>query len=63
MFLVNLSGGKEALFGIFDGGDGNAAPKTITKSISKIYDIERNLEETHQSSLNTMKYTLLNAMK
>ncbi|CAG7785979.1 unnamed protein product [Allacma fusca] len=60
---VNLGGGKEALFGIFDGGDRNTAPKTITKSISKIYDIERNIEETHQSSLNTLKYTLLNAMK
>ena len=60
---VNISGGKEALFGIFDGGDANSAPKTISKSISKIYEIERNIEETTQNSLNTLKYTLLNAIK
>jgi hypothetical protein len=57
---VNLSNGKEALFGLFDGGDGNPAPKYISKSIAKIYAEEKNIEETHGFSL---KYTLLNAMK
>lgn len=57
---INLSFGKEALFGIFDGGDGNPAPKYIPKCIAKIYAEEKNIEENSNFSL---KYTLLNAMK
>ncbi|CAL8069940.1 unnamed protein product [Orchesella dallaii] len=57
---INLSFGKEALFGIFDGGDGNPAPKYIPKCIAKIYAEEKNINETNNVSL---KYTLLNAMK
>ncbi|OXA64212.1 Protein phosphatase PHLPP-like protein [Folsomia candida] len=57
---INISNGQEALFGLFDGGDGNSAPKYISKSIAKIYAEEKNIEETHGFSL---KYTLLNAIK
>ena len=57
---VNLSNGREALFGLFDGGDRNSAPKTISKSIAKLYAEERNIEESPKFSL---KYTLLNALR
>ena len=57
---VNLSNGNESLFGLFDSGDGNPAPKSLSKSIAKIYVEEKTIDETPKFSL---KYTLLNALK
>lgn len=57
---INLSNGKEALFGLFDSGDGNPAPKSLSKSIAKIYVEEKVVDGTPKFSV---KYTLLNALK
>jgi hypothetical protein len=57
---VNIANGREALFGLFDGGPRNIVPKSISKSIAKLYAEERNIEESLKLSL---KYTLLNSLR
>jgi len=57
---VNANNGKEALFGLFDGGPRFIIPKSICKSIAKLYAEERNIEESLKLSL---KYTLLNTLR
>lgn len=57
---VNIENGKEALFGLFDGGPRNVVPKSIGKSIPKLFAEERHIEESPKLSL---KYTLLNSLR
>jgi len=57
---ISLSNGTDALFGLFDAGDGNCAPKSISKSIATTCAEEKNIEETYRFPL---KYILLNAIK